>query len=226
VKPYRLVIPLCAAVLASCTTVQNSVYQSRAPEIRGERAIASSIELVSEVSLKSTVLGVFYSKEVFQSGDAQTILFTRRTGGLISGKAKGAINDYDLGETSSLSVQQATKFLSAIDQFLSTDPKTLDPARMDNFELYSGTLDMSAGNDRYRPFKDVTFIVVCSVTKAKKSFKTVFPGFVTDMYGRRTSTYATFDLTEDQVKKLREAIAAALQKAEPDVRSAEGSSPA
>jgi hypothetical protein len=215
VKLSRLVIPLCAAALASCASVQNSVYQSDAPEIRGERAIASQIELVSEVSLGSTLLGVFYSREVFQTGSAQTVLFTRRASGAFSGKAKGTINDYDLGRTSSLSVEQAVKFLGAIDQFIATDPKTLDPTRMDNFELYSGTLDMSAGNERYRPFKDVTFIVVCSVTKAKKSFKTVFPGSVTDMYGKRTAAYATFDLTEDQVKKLRDAIAAALQKAEP-----------
>jgi hypothetical protein len=214
-KLYRCIIPLCLAALASCATVQNSVYQSNAPEIRGERAISSTIELVSEVSLGSSVLGVFYSEEVFQSGDAQTLLFTRRAGGGFSGKAKGTINDYDLGETSSLSVEQARRFVSAIDDFLSTDPASLTPEKMYNFELYSGTLDMGAGSERYRPFKDVTFIVVCSVTSARKSFKTVFPGSVADLYGKRTNTYATFDLTEEQVRKLRGAIAAALDKAVP-----------
>jgi len=215
VKPYRCILPLCLVALASCTTVQNSVYQSSAPEIRGERAISSKIELVSEVSLGASILGIFYSKEVFQSGDAQTLLFTRRPPAGFGSKARGTVNNYNLGETSSLSVEQARKFVSAIDDFLSTDPKSLTPDQMYNFELYSGTLDMSAGSERYRPFKDVTFIVVCAVTSAKKSFKTVFPGSVTDLYGRHMTTYDTFDLTEEQVKKLRDAISAALDKAVP-----------
>ncbi len=56
----------------------NPVYQSRAPEARGERAISSDIELVREVNLDGSLLGVFYAHEVYQSGDVHTMLFTRR----------------------------------------------------------------------------------------------------------------------------------------------------
>jgi hypothetical protein len=212
-------------VMSSCMSTGNSLYQSHAPEIRGERAISSNIELVSEVDLENSVLGVFYSREVYQSGEAQTLLFTQRGKGGFMSASQGSIKDYDLSETASLSVEQARKFLSAIDQFIAMDPKTLSPAKMFNFELYSGTLDMTAGTEKYRPFKDLTFIVICSVTSAGKSFKTVFPVTVTNLYGNRSTAYRTFDLTPVQVQKLHDAITAGLAKSTPVTTPAGGDQP-
>jgi hypothetical protein len=211
-----LVAVLAVVLLVSCMSApaNNSVYQSSAPELRGERAISSNIELIAEVDLETSVLGVFYSREVYQSGDAQTLLFTRRAKvGFGDTKKPGSVVDYDLSETSSLSVEQGRKLLSAIEEYLAKDPKSLTPAQMFNFELYSGTVDMSAGSDRYRPFKNVTFIVVCSVTNAAKSFKTVFPGIMVGMYGTQQTVYETFDLKEPQVKSMHDAIKAAVDKA-------------
>jgi len=225
-KRVSILLACCLALLASCATfdnAENSLYQSNAPEIRGERAISSSIELIKEVNLGESVLGVFFSHEVFQNGSAENVLFTRRSDSGLSAKTTASIVDYDLSEISSLSVEQAKKLLDAIDTFLKTDSKSLSPAQMVNFELYSGTLDMSAGSDKYRPFKKITFIVVCSVTSAKKSFKTVFPGSVSDMTGNRVTVYATIDLKTEQVQDLRAAIAAALGKASPVVPAGSGS---
>ncbi len=62
----KVVLPIlfCVLFTACMTTPLNSVYQSNAPEVRGERAISSNIELASEVGLGGSTLGVFYSKEV------------------------------------------------------------------------------------------------------------------------------------------------------------------
>jgi hypothetical protein len=225
-KRVPILLACCLALLASCSTfdnAENSLYQSNAPEIRGERAISSSIELIKEVNLGESVLGVFFSHEVFQNGSAENVLFTRRSDSGLTAKKTASIVDYDLSEISSLSVEQARKLLDAIDTFLKTDPKSLSPAQMVNFELYSGTLDMSAGSDKYRPFKKITFIVVCSVTSTKKSFKTVFPGTVSDLTGNRVTLYSDFSLTTEQVQDLRGAIAAALGKASPVVPAGSGS---
>jgi hypothetical protein len=191
----------------------NPVYQSRAPEARGERAISSDIELVREVNLDGSLLGVFYAHEVYQSGDVHTVLFTRRAAAAFGGGAKGTMDDYDLSETASMSVDQARKFLKAIDNFSAMEPKSMASTKMYNFELYSGTLDLKEGSEKYRPFQDVTFVVVCSVTTTKKVFKTVFPTTMYDFYGRRSISYATFELKPEQVKNLRDAVAAALEKA-------------
>ncbi len=203
-------------VLSSCFSTggeSTPVYQSHAPEVRGERAISSNIELAKEVDLESSILGVFYSHEVYQSGDVQTILFARRDKG---GPEKGTMDDFDLSETTSMSVDQAKKFLSAIDNYLSMDIKSLSPSKMYNFELYSGTLDMTAGTEKYRPVQDITFVVVCSVTNTKKVFKTVFPSTAYDGYGRRYVTYSTFELKTPQVENLRKAVGAAIDKSTPE----------
>jgi len=207
-----LLVCACAAVLSSCMTPATPVYQSNAPEIRGERAISSNIELAKEVDLGGSVLGVFYSHEVYASGDVQTLLFTRRANALGT-SATGSMDDYDLSETASLSVDQGRKLRGAIDNYLSMDPKSLTPSKMFNFELYSGILDMTAGSEHYRPFRDITFVVVCSVTNTRKTFKTVFPTTSYDLYGRRSVYYATFDLKPEQVKSLLDAVDAALAKA-------------
>jgi hypothetical protein len=213
----RIVLSICSAGLVCCATQQNSLYQSSAPGIRGERAIASDIELVSEVDLGGYILGVFYSREVYEKGDAQNILLTYRNNNEISSSTKklGSIVDYNLAETSSLSIEQAGKLLSAIDKFIATNQKDLTPAKMFSFELYSGTLDMSAGSDRYHPFREVTFAVICSVTSAQKSFKMII--------GK--TELATLDLTEEQVKGLRNAISTTLNKATPEVAPAESDTP-
>lgn len=212
----RVVFPvILGALLAGCASVpkENSVYQSDAPEIRGERAISSNIELASEVNLGATTLGVFYASEVYQNGSAQTLLFTRRSQAAFSDKP-GVITDYDLSETASLSVDQGRKLLAAIEEYLAKDPKTLQPSQMFNFELYSGTVDMSIGTDKYHPFKDVTFAVVCSVTSTGKRFRTVFPIVqATGLYQVKSTTYETFDLTPEQVQKLRDALTQAVSKA-------------
>jgi len=219
-KVFLAILSAGVLVLSSCMSTGNSVYQSRAPEIRGERAISSNIELVSEVDLDTSVLGVFYSRETYKSGDAQMLLFTQRGKGGFGAKAQGTMKDYDLSETASLSVDEGRKFLTAIEQFIAMDPKSLAPSKMFNFELYSGTLDMSAGTDKYRPFKDLTFIVICSVTNDGKSFKTVFPISVTNLYGNRSIQYRTFDLTTAQVQSFHDAITAALARATPDTSPA------
>jgi hypothetical protein len=215
----RFAIPVVLAVaLSSCMSAPatNSLYQSSAPETRGERAISSNIELVSEVDLETTMLGVFYSREVYGNGDAQTLLFTQRAkAGFADPKKMGVITDYDLREISSLSVDQGRKLLSAIEEYLAKDPKSLSTTQMFNFELYSGTVDMSKGSDKYRPFKDITFVVVCSVTNSGKSFKTVFPSIIAGMYGPEYN-YAPIELKDDQVKSLRDGIKAALAKATPE----------
>ena len=68
---------------------------------------------------------------------------------------------------------------------------------------------------RMRYMEDITFVVICSVTNSKKVFKTVFQTTTYDLYGRRTTSYATFELKTEQVKSLRDAVAAALSKATP-----------
>ena len=135
-----LVVLAGLAFLASCATLdeaENSLYQSNAPETRGERAISSTIELVKEVKLGESTLGVFFSREVFHNGSAENVLFTRRSEGAFGSKATAAITDYNLAEISSLSVEQARKFLDAIDTFLATDPKTLSPTQMANLDRKS-----------------------------------------------------------------------------------------
>jgi len=162
------------------------------------------------------LLWAFSSHEVYESGDSQLLLFTRREVTAFGDQTgKGTMDDYDLSRTASLSVDQARKFLSAIDNYLEMDPKSLAPARMFNFELYSGILDMTVGNEKHRPFRELTFIVICSVTNTKKSFKTVFPEVESDLYGRRYPPYKTFDLKTEQVQNLRQAISAALDKSMP-----------
>ena len=214
----RYLLPVvCVFVLAlsSCFSMGGAntpVYQSHAPEARGERAISSNIELAQEVDLQGSWLGVFYSHEVYESGDVQTILFARRDKG---GPAKGTMDDYDLSETTSMSVDQAKKFLAAIDNYLAMDVKSLTPSKMYNFELYTGTLDMIAGTEKYRPFQDITFVVVCSVTNTKKVFKTVFPSTEYDSSGRRLVTYQTFELKIPQVENLRKAVASAIDISTP-----------
>ncbi len=232
----RAIISVGLVILASCSTVQNSLYQSKAPEIRGERAIASSIDLVREVNIGAkprdwpVVIGVFYSKEVYGGGETQAVLFALRqetTGALgFARKAEGTINDYDLRETSSLSLNQARRFLDALNNYLTTDPKSLAPERMLNFELYSGTLDTREGTESYRPFRELTFIVVFSVTNAKKTFRTVFPTSVVGPYNTRQTVYRTYDLTEDEVTELRDAIDAAVGKATPEVAPTDSKNPA
>ena len=140
-KALLAILALAVFVLCSCTTAQPSTYesqyQSQAPEERGERAIASSLELISEVELSFAVLGVFFSKEIYTGGEVENILFTvRNTQGYGASSLKGTIRNYLLNETSSLSVYQARKLLTAIDSYLAMDSKTLTPAQMYNFELY------------------------------------------------------------------------------------------
>jgi hypothetical protein len=218
-KATLAILSVFALVLCSCTTMQPSTYelpyQSQAPEERGERAIASSLELISEVELNYAVLGVFFSKEIYEGGEVENILFTvRNAQGYGTSSVKGTISNYLLSETSSLSVYQAKKLLTAIDSYLAMDSKTLTPAQMYNFELYSGTLNMMLGTEKYRPFKKITFIVICTVTNSGKFFRTIFP--IAQTFGTATTTtYKTYQMNETQVSKLRGAISAALDKSKP-----------
>jgi hypothetical protein len=219
------ILPVLLLALGACTTTENSIYQSVAPEARGERAISSAIELIAEVDLESAWLGVFYSREVFQSGEAQNILFTVRAKSMAPAKPQGRITDYSLRETSSLSVEQAERFLEAIQEYLGKSPASLKPAEMISFELYSGTLDMSAGSEAYRPFEDLTFMAICSVTNLGRKFTTVFPYTVTSLYGGQSTGYLSYNLTNAQVEKLRDAIVAALAKSTPIVPTLSAATP-
>jgi hypothetical protein len=197
----------CVCVLVSCSSIG---YQSTAPEERGERAISSDIELAKEVNLGLSTLGVFYSHEVYENRETQLLLFTLRGGFAEAGKGK--MTDYELSSrTASLSVDQAKKFLSTIDNYLAMDPKSLAPTKMFNFELYSGILE-EYWYEKHPHLSDLKFIVICSVTNAKKSFKTIFPETKADLSGRGYTSYSTFDLNTEQVQNLRQAISAALDK--------------
>jgi hypothetical protein len=224
-KRARAILLTGLLVLASCATTENSIYQSVAPEVRGERAISSAIELASEVDLETSLLGVFYSKEIYQDGQAQNLLFTLRAKSFVGSKAQGRVTDYSLRETSSLSVDQGRKFLVAIEEYLAKDPASLKPAQMFNFELYSGTLDMTKGYGDYHPLSNLTFMVICSVTTSGKSFKTVFPVTSTTFLGVQSTSYTTYNLTPAQVQKLRDAIKAGLDMASPEPAPAGGVKP-
>jgi hypothetical protein len=216
-KHVPWLLPVLLLALDGCTTTENSIYQSVAPEARGERAISSAIELIAEVDLDTAWLGVFYSREVFHTGEAQNVLFTVRSKSMSLAKPQGRITDYSLRETSSLSVEQAERFLEAIQEYLGKNPASLKPSEMISFELYSGTLDMSAGSEAYRPFEDLTFMAICSVTNVGKKFATAFPYTVTSLYGGQSTGYLSYNLTNAQVEKLRDAIVAALAKSTPIV---------
>jgi len=205
-KVIRCLACFCVAVLSSCSTT--GLYQSTAPETRGERGISSNIELVKEVALERDTLGVFYSREIHETGGEQVLLFRLRG----SAGRQGTMDDYDLSRPPSLSVDQAKKFVAAIDNWLGTDPKSLAPSRMYNFELYSGTVDVTVGNEAYHPFKDLKLIVLCSVTDTKKSFKAIFQNMTSDITWPRSISYRTFDLTAQQVQSLRQAISEAINK--------------
>ncbi|HSV91500.1 MAG TPA: hypothetical protein VLH81_00430, partial [Desulfobacterales bacterium] len=122
---------------------------------------------------------------------------------------------FSLHRTSSLSVEQAERFLAAIEEYLGKTSASVKPSEMISFELYSGTLDMSAGSEAYRPFDDLTFMAICSVTNIGKKFTTVFPYTVTSLYGAQSTGYLSYDLTDAQVQKLRDAIVAVLAKSSP-----------
>ena len=132
----RVILLACLFPLASCMTTENSIYQSVAPEVRGERAISSAIELASEVDLETSMLGVFYSKEIYQDGQAQNLLFTLRTKSFVGSKTQGRVDDY-LRETSSLSVEQGRKFLVAIEENLAKAAGLAQASPDVHFELYS-----------------------------------------------------------------------------------------
>jgi len=219
VRAALALLPL--ALLASCMSTgsqENPIYQSSAIEERGERAISSQIKLAAEVQLSDSWLGVFHSRELFSSGEAQNVLFVLRERSAIGSSSPGEITDYQLRETASLSVDQAQRFLDAIEEYLAKQPTSLDPSRMMSYELYSGVLDMSSGTETYRPFKTLTFGAICSVTNAGKRFQTVFPYTYTSWSpagkGSYTS-YRRYDLTTSQVQKLRDAIVAALAESTP-----------
>lgn len=214
-KHVLVILCACLLALASCTTTENSIYQSVAPEMRGERAISSAIELIAEVDIETAWLGVFYSREVFHSGEAQNVLFTVRSKSLTTSKPQGRITDFSLRNTSSLSVEQAGRFLAAIEEYLGKTSASVKPGEMISFELYSGTLDMSAGSEAYRPFDELTFMAICSVTNIGKKFTTVFPYTLTSLYGGQSTGYLSYDLTDAQVQKLRDAIVAVLAKSSP-----------
>ncbi len=136
---YVLIVPCaCLLALASCTTTENSIYQSVAPEARGERAISSAIELIAEVDIETAWLGVFYSREVFSSGEAQNVLFTVRAKSLSFSKAQGRITDFSLRRTSSLSVEQAERFLAAIEEYLGKALRVREAERDDQLRAVLG----------------------------------------------------------------------------------------
>lgn len=200
----RAVLSLAAAgvlTLSSCMSFQTKPpsYSSNAPEERGERAILSNIEMIGETKLKSQTLGVFRSVETFASGRAENILFALRSHDSLSGESR--IDDYSFYNAGSITLDQANKLISALDDYLSKKPESLTKDQLYNFELVAGILDMTAENT-YRRFQDVTFVINYSVTNKGKIFRTIFPG---------TTGYIYFELTDAQVQSLRDTIAKALR---------------
>jgi hypothetical protein len=174
-------------------------YISSAPEARGERAILSNIELVGEVGLSGATLGVFYSHEVYKNGSADNLLFRLKDGGF----GASGISAYSLFNAASITSDQANKLLTALDDYISKQPKDLAKDKLYNFELYAGILEPGKEGE-YRKFDEVTFILVYSITSKAKNFKTFFPG---------PNGYAPYDLNESQVKALREMVNNALMRA-------------
>ena len=88
------ILPFFLTVLSSCSTVQNPIYQSKAPEVRGGRAFAATIDLAGEVQVRGPnwqpiVIGLFYSREVFQDGGTQAVLFCLRgVKGFVQGQGR------------------------------------------------------------------------------------------------------------------------------------------
>ena len=56
--------------------------------------------------------------------------------------------------------------MRAIDNYLAPGPKSLTPEMMLSVGLYSGILDMTNGSEKYHPFRDLTFVVICIAASA------------------------------------------------------------
>ena len=191
-----------ALALSSCVSLRSTPpsYSSNAPEERGERAILSNIELVGEIELKEQTLGVFFSDETFSAGRVQNVLFVLKgNGSVFEGTGIDAYQFYRAG---SITLEQANKLISALDDYLAKDSKSLSKDQLYNFELVAGILDMS-DDGPYRKFSEITFVINYSVTNSGKVFRTFFPG---------ANRYFYFELTDTQVQALRDTIMKALGK--------------
>src|SRR2546430_13190052 len=103
-------IALCVLV-AAAGCASRPIYRSSGPADRGEIAIASDIELATEVDFGSGSLGVLYVKERSHSGVAQNVLFAARSGP--AGRGSGDVTLYNLRRTASVSLEQARRLLGA-----------------------------------------------------------------------------------------------------------------
>jgi hypothetical protein len=196
-------IAVCALVVASgCASTP--IYRSSGPAERGEIAIASDIELATEVDFGSGSLGVLFVKERSHSGVAQNVLFVARSGP--AGRGSADVSLYSLRRTASVSLEQARRLLVAIDTFLALAPESLGRTKMFNFELSAGPVDVSVGSSNHHPFIEITFSVIYSVTNAGKYFALVVPS------PDEEKGFWTLELKQNEVKALREAIDAAIAK--------------
>lgn len=201
-KLFRTSNAICLALVISC--VAPTVYRSSGPETRGERAIASDIELAREFSIRGGLsLGALYAKERSHTGVAQNLLFALRPT-----LAAASVTSYNLRRTTSISLEQGQRLLLAIDKFIATDPASLGPTKLFNFELSAGPIDESVGPPDHHPFLHVTFSVICSVTASGKYFALTVPA------PNHEGAFETLEFDGDSIQALRQAIDSAIKMGE------------
>lgn len=201
-----LAIPVALLFVSCVSTPANvPIYTSNAIEERGERTIISDIQLVGEAKIETTSIGIFFSRETHQTGQAENILFMIKT---YMSRDIG-LAAYELGKPASISVAQAEKLVKALDQYLATNPKDVGKDKLLNFELYAGLLDMSQ-EAAYRDITELTFVLRYAVSEKAKVFLTRLPYAYMDRTGQTYWSAATFELDDTEVKALREVLVQAV----------------
>lgn len=194
-----LAIPL-ALLFVSCVSTPANVplYKSNAIEERGERTIISDIQLVGEAQIGKNAIGVFFSRETHQTGQAENILFVIRT---LNTRQTG-LAAYELGNAASISISQAEKLIKALDQYIATNPKDIGKDKLLNFELYAGLLNMNKDSS-YRQLTDITFALIYAITDKAKLFLTRLPYAYMDKTGLTYFNTTNIELDDTQVNNLR-----------------------
>jgi len=201
-----LAIPVALLFVSCVSTPANvPIYTSNAIEERGERTIISDIQLVGEAKIEKTAIGVFFSRETHQTGQAENILFMIKT----YMTRDSGLAAYELGKPASISIAQAEKLVKALDQYLATNPKDVGKDKLLNFELYAGLLDMSKETS-YRDITELTFVLRYAVSEKAKVFRTQLPFAFMDKNRQLYWSVATYELDDAEVKALREVLVKAV----------------
>jgi hypothetical protein len=183
--------------LISCITVAPS-YSSSAPEERGERAILSTVKLEGEIQIGLEYLGIFSSHEKYVGGIKENILFVLKGNGLMLNEIIGSkgIGQYRFDNVGSITIDQATKLILALNDYLSKSKTEFDNNQLYNFELITGVIDTESKSE-WKRFKEITFIINYSITNKNKTFRTIFSGI---------KGYQYYELKDEQVLALKNII--------------------